>query len=452
MHGRSKSFARLVSAIIFGSPIVLLADPGFGSLRRKNIDLEVRQPALVRLSDTSIAFTGKVASKEYQAVLESLLSTLETEIVSHEKTLQKKQSPKEAEWTLYLNVTGYAAPQPHKNTQRSGNTTTVTNRWTGSLKVAYQVLDQSGRVHDADNVSDMYDKTYVEGAGKGANSFFGIRVPGAKATAEPIPQTPEDVKQILVHNVVNRIGAKLGNTTLAVPVKIATGEDRLNRAADFMDQRLWSRALEELQATPPFSNVEHESYRLYDLGLVHEAMSYESKSYKDQRANLFQAQEYYDKALETNRNEKYFVETVARLRDSIARYRTLDQQQAQEKKTVTPTTRARNQEAPPTPAPAPVQTPPPAPPAVPTPKANTASDIIKLYQASVPADQIMEIIRSAPLEFNPVDIPTVLAINKAKVPIDIQNEMRKKVGASPLPPPEPAKPKTAPRKATPPKA
>src|SRR5688500_3590415 len=101
MHGCSKLFARLVPMIVSGSQIVLLADPGFGSLMRKNIDLEVRQPALVRLADTSIAFTGKAASKEYQPVLESLLSTLETEIVSHEKTLQKKQSPKEAEWTLY---------------------------------------------------------------------------------------------------------------------------------------------------------------------------------------------------------------------------------------------------------------------------------------------------------------------------------------------------------------
>ena len=98
-----------------------------------------------------------------------------------------------------------------------------------------------------------------------------------------------------------------------------------------------------------------------------------------------------------------------------------------------------------------MQTPPPAPPAAPKTKVNTANDIIKLYQASVPADQIMEIIRSSPLDFNPVDIPTVLAINEAKLPIDIQNEMRKKVGANLLPPPAAAKPKPAPRKAAPPK-
>ena len=31
------------------------------------------------------------------------------------------------------------------------------------------------------------------------------------------------------------------------------GDDRLNRAGDFMDQRLWSRALEELQSMPAFT-------------------------------------------------------------------------------------------------------------------------------------------------------------------------------------------------------
>ena len=77
-------------------------------------------------------------------------------------------------------------------------------------------------------------------------------------------------------------------------------------------------------------------------------------------------------------------------------------------------------------------------------------DIIKLHQASVPKDQIIEIIRSAPLDFNPVDIPTVMTINEARLPVDIQNQMRLKVGAKPLPA-SPAKPKPATRKVSPPK-
>jgi hypothetical protein len=433
--------AFVLATVICILELPLQADPGFGTIRKKSITLEVRQPALVRLANTSIAFTGKSANPEYQTVLQSLLSTLETEIVSHEKTLIKKQDPKAAEWTLYLDVTGYSAPPPKQTSQNTNGTTVVTNHWNGSLNVAYQVLDTSGRVHDAGNISEIYTGAYPVGATKGASSFFGLRVPGANNNSdEPIPHTAEDVKQILVRRAVRQISSSLGNTSTSVSVRVAGGEDHLNRAGDFMEQRLWSRALDEVQALKPLSNPEHESYRLYTLGLIHEAMSYEAKVYKDQRANLMQAQEFYDKALGSNRGERYFVETVARLRDSIARYRSLDQQQAAERKNVN--TRARTD---PPAAPAPVQqvvakVEPAAPPAPAKPKGNTASDIIKLHQAGIPKEQIFEIIRSAPLEFNPVDIPTVMAINESKLPIEIQNEMRKKVGANMLPVPEAPKP------------
>jgi hypothetical protein len=78
-------------------------------------------------------------------------------------------------------------------------------------------------------------------------------------------------------------------------------------------------------------------------------------------------------------------------------------------------------------------------------KGNTAADIINLFVRQVPEASILEIIRATPLDFNPVDVPTVLAITEAKLPISIQNEMRKKVGAALLP----AAPKPAARKPVP---
>ena len=184
-----------------------------------------------------------------------------------------------------------------------------------------------------------------------------------------------------------------------------------------MDQKLWARALHELESTAAFPGAEDESYRLYDLGVVYEAISYEAKAYKDQRTNLFLAQEMYDKAMESNRKEKYFVETVARLRDSIARYKTLDDQQKPDGK-LPPGTGKTTQAA--------------TSRGTGSAKANTVGDIIKLHKADIPKDQIIEIIKSAPLDFNPVDVQTVLAIKEANLPIEVQNEMRKKVGATPV--------------------
>ena len=80
-----------------------------------------------------------------------------------------------------------------------------------------------------------------------------------------------------------------------------------------MEQTLWQRALDELQAATPFPKEEDESYRIYDLGLAMEALGYDSKTSAEQREDIFKAAEYYDKALEMNRKEKYFVETSARI-------------------------------------------------------------------------------------------------------------------------------------------
>ena len=400
-----------------------LAGPGFSTIGRKHISLEIRKPGQIRLANTSIAFSGNVTNPQYQPVLASLLTTLATEIVKNEKTLVVKATPRDAEWTLFINVTGYSAPNPKSETQRIGNASTVMKHWSGSLKVAYRVLDRQGKVHDAGNISSSYDKTAPEGGSKGGHVLTGWidKVPGRSKSAEPVPVTTEDLKQILIRKASDEISSKLGNTSSKLDVKVATGEDRLNRAATLMEQRLWARALQEIESGDAYSKAEDESYRLYDLGLVHEAMSYEAKSYKEQRTNLFQAQSYYDKAMESNRKEKYFVQTVARLRDSIARHKTLDDQQKQDGKptgapvTSKPAARSGG-------IPAGGQ------------KSNTAADIIRLYKAGIARDQILEIIQSAPLDFNPVDVQTVLAIKDANLPIDVQNAMRKKVGAAPLKP------------------
>ena len=65
---------------------------------------------------------------------------------------------------------------------------------------------------------------------------------------------------------------------------------------------------------------------------MYEAIAYDSKTSREQRANIFKASEYYDKALELNPKQKYFVETVARSRDAIARFKELDAMQLADKK------------------------------------------------------------------------------------------------------------------------
>jgi hypothetical protein len=189
-----------------------------------------------------------------------------------------------------------------------------------------------------------------------------------------------------------------------VDAQVATGEDHMNRAETFMEQKLWQRAIDELQALPAFPKEEEESYRTYDLGLAFEALGYDSKTSTEQREDIFKAAEYYDKALETNRREKYFVETSARIKDSIARYKAFDAMQEEDRKRST--------------GEAPRQV-----------KTLRAPDVVDLFASGVPEDQILDLIRESPVDFDYHDIPTMLAISKAKLPVSIQNELRKKSGA-----------------------
>ena len=428
----------LVVTLITGS--VALASPGFGTIRKKGVELKVRQPAAVRLANTSIAFTGSSSNHEYTPVQESLLATLSTELLKNEKTLMRATTPAEAQWVLQAEVTGYQVSPPGHRSEVAGNQTLRYVQWNGSLNVAYQVLDKTGHVHDAGNVSKNYNKEFVEGSSGGNPIWGSLTKPSLgrshKQSKETVPSTTEDVKQILIADVVSQIASNLGNTTRAIVVQVATGDTNLDRAAEFMQQDLWSRALEQLENTPKFDKPDAEAYRQYDLGLAYEAMSYSAKDPKEARANIFKAGEYYDKALEGNPKEKYFVETVARTRDAAARYEALDRMEKADleaKKTVrhgddksavgarssgetgsSPVgkTVGKNESK--------------------KAKPTTAADVIEMYTGGVPEDQIIDIIRNSSVDFDPRDKDTVLAMAKAKLPITIQNELRKKVGAPPL--------------------
>ena len=328
--------ARIASALITGilsAHAVLWGDPGFGSLRKKKINLPVRQPAVIRLANTSIAFAGSPSSPAYARVQENLLTTLGTEMLANEPTLVKKTTPAEAEWVLGLRVTGFSVTQPQERADTAGTNGAAYTRWTGSIRAAYQVLDHAGRSHDAGNVEYNYDKENVSGAKIGKVSLSRVPIPGRKkSAADREPHTIEDLQEIMVDQVAQQIAEKLGNTKKTVEVEVAVGDDHLNRVADLMESRLWSRALDELDKTPEFPKPASEAYRQYDLGLAHEAMAYDAKVFKDQETDLFAAQEYYDKALELNRKEKYFVLAVARIKDSLGRYKAFEGMQKEEAK------------------------------------------------------------------------------------------------------------------------
>ena len=402
------------------------AKPGFGLFHKKSIELRVRQPAVVRLANTSVAFTGSSTNPEYVPVQGSLLATLETELISNEKTLVKKSRPAEAAWAVNVAVTGFSVAPPKQRTESGSNYSTTYVRWQGSLDIAYQVVDQEGHTHDAGNVDSRYDKEFTaNGTAASALQIFQKKPVGARSSGkEIIPNSPEDVKQILVKDIVSQVASKLGTTARVQDAQIATGEEHLDRSAEFMERGLWARALDELQKGTALPKPEDEAYHQYDLGLTYEAMSYDSKTSSEQRENIFKAAEYYDKALELNPKEKYFVDTVARTRDAIARYKALDTMRADDAKRVS--TVAPKAPAAPEPPPVKVSTPETSATSA---KPVTVGDVVEMRSAGVGDEQIAEYIRNSSVQFNPFDKDTIIIISRSKLPVGLQNELRTKVGA-----------------------
>lgn len=384
---------------------------GFGTIRKRAITLQTRQPATVRLSNTTIALKASAADGLDAAVGRSLLSTLETALVSNDKTLVVKANPAEAEWVLDLKVTGYTAPPPERS--QSGKVSNLV--WSGALNATYQLIDRGGRVLDADNLTEAYKREVNDGAAS-ALKIPGLTSIGRPKNADPTtPRSSEDVKQAMIRDLTRKIAADLGVVTLPIQAPVPLGESHLEHAADLMEKQLWSRALEELETMSPFSNAQDEAYRTYDLGLVYEGIGYDSSSASELRTDFQKAAAYYIKAAEMNPKDKYLVEAVARTHDTLVRFKTLDS-----KKSVTAKAGGNPSSANPT---ATAALPPRKP------KALGVADAVEMYAAGVPEDQIVDVIREAHVDFNPYDNTTAIAIARSRLPVSIQNELRKKVGA-----------------------
>jgi hypothetical protein len=135
------------------------------------------------------------------------------------------------------------------------------------------------------------------------------------------------LRDMLVKNVSYQIVSHLVNTSEQVPVDLAVGGG-LDDADKLMDQKLWTRALENLGTMTPFGQPAQDAYRLYNLGVVNEALGYQAEDVTQARKYLQEASIDYGKAIDAKPDEKYFLQPQTRIDTALAYYKTLGDQAA----------------------------------------------------------------------------------------------------------------------------
>jgi tetratricopeptide (TPR) repeat protein len=151
-------------------------------------------------------------------------------------------------------------------------------------------------------------------------------MPGTNNPEDREP-TPQELRERLIKDTAFQIASRLVNTTEDVNVFLARGAG-LDEADTLMEQKLYTRALESLETTPPSSQPGDDAYRLYDLGVVNEALGYQAEDVGKARKYLQEAAIDYGKAIDAKPAEKMFLEPQNRIDTALAHYKVLGDQMA----------------------------------------------------------------------------------------------------------------------------
>jgi hypothetical protein len=148
----------------------------------------------------------------------------------------------------------------------------------------------------------------------------------------------------------------------------------------------------------PFSQKEEDAYRLYNIGVMNEALAYEAEDVKKARTYLQEASIDYGKAIDAKPTEKYFLQPQTRIDTALAHYKIIGDQ-TNAAKVATVNTEVSKPAAPPAtttktaalPTPSAKTATPSAPPA----DALTNDQVIAMVQAKLDEANILDNIRHA---------------------------------------------------------
>jgi hypothetical protein len=335
------SRSRCLSIIAISGLAFVSAAPAqnFGNaFQRKKIALVRKLPPTGHIDGNSIRVEVTGASPD---VTSALQSTLESLLISNDSRLRTDKDHPDA--VISCRITSFSQPPAQRVSESSLSlnkkggplTNEAMMEMMGNLTVSFQAQDvRSRKSIGGDTVTAKFDREYPLQNPAAKPSMMGSilnahvpKMPGNKAvpgghTNEDRQPTPEELRTKLIDDAALQIASRLVNTSETLDVMLARG-GVLDQANTLMEQKLWTRALESLETMPPFPQPEDDAYRLYDLGVVNEALGYQAEDVTKARKYLQEAAVDYGKAIDAKPAEKYFLEPQTRIDSALAHYKRL---------------------------------------------------------------------------------------------------------------------------------
>jgi hypothetical protein len=313
-----------------------------GAFQRKTIVLARTLPPTGHIDGST--FVVKVVGVGVPPdVITGLQSTLESLLVSNDPRLRSVTGNDRPDAVINCQIMTFSQPPP-QNSQQPGfafgkkpAAAQPITHITGMMTANFNAQDiRDSRSIAANTVTTKFDQEFPlpPPANASKTSAFGSmlsahipRVPGTgqsgqASEAEDKPPTPAELKNWLVQTTSLAIAAHLVNTSEQIQVLLARGGG-LDDANRLIDQKLWTRALEALETMQPFPQPDEDAYRIYNIGVVNEALGYQAENVTQARKYLQEASIDYGKAIDAKPTEKNFLQPQTRIDTALAHYKTL---------------------------------------------------------------------------------------------------------------------------------
>jgi hypothetical protein len=333
---QSKILMGSLLCLLVWSPALPARAQNFGSsMARKKIVLQRKLPPTGHIDGTTIKVVA--TAKGFQAdIAPDLASTLEALLIRNDSRLRSEEEHPDT--LINCTVTTYAQPpaqttmQPGMQIGKTPAKATPMVRVTGILTVSFQAKDaRNSKSLAADTVTAKFDQEYNSAGAQQPGFAASFKHLGDQITKgkqeEDKPPTAAELHSRLIQDAAQQIASYLVTTTEHVDVLLAKG-GALDEANKLAEEKLWTRALEQLETMTPFPQKEEDAYRLYNIGVMNEALAYDAEDVKKARTYLQEASIDYGKAIDAKPTEKYFLQPQTRIDTALAHYKTIGDQAA----------------------------------------------------------------------------------------------------------------------------